>query len=297
MSIIIAKIENNECLFISDTRVSIDNGDKTVTGDNKIRMSPNEGVLKIHILSHKICVAYAGNIKVATKIIHSFIIQKPQKIEEIVSYFQNQLKLENDNSEFILGIVFDNNIPVLYKISLNSIEEGNSFWIGEHKAFNEFQSYFIKSKFTNSILNNATEAFRQMVHNTELDTIGDFIISSYFNTRFNSFIYDLRAEAFGGFKTIEVKAGESVTLTEGTVEEGAFVVTNLISNNTGCPAICLYFSKGNIGFLYIPISVKNTNVNPHIITGTKTEVIEKIKQEFEIELIGMEINNGIFKFG
>lgn len=296
MSIIIAKIENNECVFISDTKVSIDNGDKTVTGGNKIRMSPNEGVLKVHILSHKICIAYAGNVEIATKIIHSFIIQKPQSLEEIVTYFQNQLKLENDTSEFILGIVLDDNIPALYKINSNNIEEGKSFWIGEHKAFDEFQSYFINSNSTNSILDNATEAFRQLLHNTKIDTIGDFIISSYYNTRFNSFIYDLRSEAFGGYKTIEVKAGESVTLTEGTVEEGAFVVTNLISNNTGYPAICLYFSKGKIGFLYIPISVKNTDVKPLIITGTKTEIIEKIKQEFGIELMGMEINNGIFKF-
>lgn len=296
MSIIIAKIEGNECVFLSDTKVSIDNGDKTITGGNKIRMSPSDGVLKIHILNPRICVAYAGTVEISAKIINSFIIQKPQSLEEIVAFFQNQLKLENDNSEFILGLILDNNTPILYKINVNNIEQGKSFWIGEHDAFNEFQSYFINSDTTKSTLYNASESFREMLQNTKIATIGDFIISSYFNTRINSFIYEERAEAFGGYKTLEVKAGENVKLTEGTVSEGAFVVTNLISNHTGCPAVCLFFSKGEIGFLYIPISEQNINVKPKIITGNKSELIEKIKNEFGIELIGFEINNGSFKF-
>lgn len=41
MSIIIAKIEGNTCLFKSDTKVSILNGDNSVTGDNKLRLKPN----------------------------------------------------------------------------------------------------------------------------------------------------------------------------------------------------------------------------------------------------------------
>lgn len=296
MSIIIAKIEGNECVFLSDTKVSIDNGDKTITGGNKIRMSPSDGVLKIHILNPRICVAYAGNVQIAAKIINSFIIQKPQSLEEIVSFYQNQLKLENDNSEFILGIILDNYTPVLYKINRSNIEQGKSFWIGEHEAFNEFQSYFINSSTENSTLYNASKSFRQMLQNTKIATIGDFIVSSYFNTRYNSFIYEQRAEAFGGYETLEVKAGETAKLTEGTVSEGAFVVTNLVSNQTGYPAICLYFSKGEIGFLYLPISEQNINVKPIIINGNKSELIEKVKSEYSIELIGIEINNGLFKF-
>ena len=62
MSNIIAKIEEESCLFLSDTRVSILNGDSSVTGDNKLRMNPNEGILKIHIIYPGIGIAFAGNV-------------------------------------------------------------------------------------------------------------------------------------------------------------------------------------------------------------------------------------------
>jgi len=297
MSIIIAKIENNECIFMSDTRVSIDNGDKTVTGSNKIRMSPNEGVLKIHILKPRICIAFAGNIEIASKIIQSFIIEKPQDLNGMLLYFQNQLKLNKDTSEFIVGIITDSNLPILFKIDVNEIESGNSFWIGEPKAFNEFQSFFYHSKTNNSVIKKATESFRDLISNTKIDTIGDFIISAYYNSSFKSFIYQENVKAFAGYNIIQIKANVPTKLTEGSVQEGAFIVNSLISNQTGRPAICLYFSKGNIGFLYIPISETNQNVKPIVINANnRIELIEKIKVEFGIELIGMDFNKGTIKF-
>jgi hypothetical protein len=62
MSIVIAKIENNECVFLSDTKVSIDFGDKTVTGGSKLRLPPEDGVLKIQIVYKNVCICYAGNV-------------------------------------------------------------------------------------------------------------------------------------------------------------------------------------------------------------------------------------------
>lgn len=297
MSIIIAKIENNECVFMSDTRVSIENGDKTITGNNKIRMSPNEGVLKTHILNPRICIAFAGNTEIASKIIQSFIIEKPKDLNKMLLHFQKQLLLNKDTSEFIIGIITDNNLPILFKITVNEIESGNSFWIGEPKAFNEFQSFFINSNKNDSVIIRAEKSFRDLIKNTKIQTIGDFVISAYYNSSVKSFIYKDYLEVFGGYNIIQVKANVPTKLSEGSVGEGAFVVNSLISNHTGKQGICLYFSKGNVGYLYIPISEINININPIVINANnKIDLVDKIKIQFGIELIGLDINNGTIYF-
>ena len=134
MSIIIAKIEEESCLFLSDTRVSILNGDISVTGDNKLRMNPNEGILKIHIIHPGICIAFAGNVGFCEQIIHKICRRFPLELNEILLYLQEGLILEKDNSEFIIGSYYCNNLE-LYKVNDKQIEKGDSFWIGSKDAF------------------------------------------------------------------------------------------------------------------------------------------------------------------
>lgn len=296
MSIIIAKIENQDCIFLSDTKVSIDNGDKSVTGGNKIRLAPNQGVLKVNIINPRICVAYAGDVEPATNIIQSFVIEKPTKLEDILNFFKKKINKTKCDVEFIIGIIHDNELPLLYKIDNSTIESGKSFWIGNKSAFNEFQSYFLNSENTESIIENATESFRKLINNNEIETIGDFNISASYNKKLKAFIYDWRAEGYGGYNKLHLEKNKPKVLTEGSVEEGAFVVNNLISNNTGKPAVCLYFPKGEIGFLFIAISETNNKVSPFVRKGNIKKIVENIKSEFDVELTGMYINNGIISF-
>lgn len=296
MSIIIAKIENQECVFLSDTKVSIDNGDKSVTGGNKIRLPANNGVIKVNIIKPKICIAYAGDIEPAINIIQSFVIKKPRKLEDILNYFKNEINRTNCDAEFIIGIIHDNELPLLYRIDKENIESGKSFWIGNKSAFNEFQSYYLNSDNSKSIIENATESFRKLINNSQIKTIGDFNISASYNKKVKAFIYDWRAEAYGGYGKIHLEKNQSKVLTEGSTEEGAFVVNNLISDNTGKPAVCLYFPKGKIGFLFIPVSEKNNILNPFIRKGDIKEIVEIIKFEFDIKLTGWFINDGMINF-
>ncbi|WP_291138267.1 hypothetical protein [Flavobacterium sp. UBA7663] len=298
MSIIIAKIENNQCLFLSDTKVSINNGDKSITGENKLRMSPDQGVLKIHILNPKICIAYAGNVELSANIIQSLIKTKPALFIDTIKHIQNTLILENDPSEFIVCLVSDINKPSLFKIDKNNYELGSTFWIGEKEAFNEFQSFFLKPENKHkSILNNSSTSFSQMINNTNIDTIGDFIISASYDTFLNAFQYEIRSEVFGGNKTTTIKQGKTQKLSEGTVQDGSFIVSNLISNNPNKQAICLYFAKGKTGYLYIPISEESKTVKPIKYTNVNREELNNIVlNDYGIKLIGYEINDGIIKF-
>lgn len=297
MSIIIAKIENKNCYFISDTKVSIDTADKSVTGDSKIRLAPEQGVLKIHILTNRICVAFAGNVELCTSIIHSFIKNSPRTLDGILNYFKDNLEDNDDNSAFIIGLMFDNNIPNLYKITKGEIEEGKSFWIGEPKAFSEFQEIFVPDNSDNSIVNKTSQAFTRLVESTSVNTIGDFIISAYYNHEGQSFFYEERLQSYSGYRHIHVEKDKPQTLDEGTVYEGAFTVTNLISNRSIKPAIAIYFTKGQLGFLYFPISTSNKEIRPQIITNvTKEELTELVLREYGIQLIGFNLLNGEIKF-
>lgn len=85
-------------MFLADTKVSVFKGDSSVTADGKIRMPPELGVLKIHILTPYICVAFAGDVLLCAQIIQSFIVEKPQTALGILEHFSNGLAKDNDNS-------------------------------------------------------------------------------------------------------------------------------------------------------------------------------------------------------
>lgn len=296
MSIIIAKIEGNSCLFRLDTKVSILNGDESVTGDNKLRLPPEEGVLKIHILHQNICVAFAGTVKICCEIINRLCNKPANDKKDIFEFIQAELIQSSDDSEFIVAFLNKNRIPRLFRVDKDVIEEGNSFWIGNKDAFAEFQSYFINSDSKKSIIDRTIYSFREMIRNSKIDTIGDFVIEAYFNQPSDSFVYEEALESISGYGIIEAKANVKTTLSEGTVNEGAFIVSNLVSNRTNKPAICLFFEKGNLAFLYLPLSKTNINANPIVIENKSINELKMfVLEKFGIELFGLSMNLGQFK--
>ena len=74
-----------------------------------------------------------------------------------------------------------------FELTKNTIEEGQSFWIGNKNAFEEFQSYFLKTNDKQSLLDRTVYSFREMIRNSKIDTIGDFVIGTYYNQK-KSFI-------------------------------------------------------------------------------------------------------------
>lgn len=295
MSIIIAKIEGNTCLFKSDTKVSILNGDNSVTGDNKLRLNPNEGVLKVHIIHPAICVAFAGNIDICTNIIYRLCRKLPVELEQILTFLQQSLLQENDDSEFILGSYYFEKLE-LYKIESNKIEKGNSFWIGNKSAFSEFQSYYNSDNREKLADNRFQASFDDLIRYSETPTIGDFIIGSYFKSSHKCFVYEDTFISHSGYGVIRAEANTPTVLSEGTVSEGSFTVTNLVSDGIMRPAVCLYFNKGQVAYLYLPISNMFESASAIIIENITLENLKaKILKEYGINLIGMTLNLGQIK--
>lgn len=295
MSIIIAKIEDDSCVFRSDTKVSIINGDDSVTGDNKLRLNPNEGVLKVHIIHPAICLAFAGTVKVCLNIIYDLCRKLPIRLNEILTFLQESLIEYDDDSEFILGSYYFEKLE-LYKIGNQGIEKGNSFWIGNQDAFSEFQSYYNSDKRKKTSNDRFGKSFDDLIRFSKIPTIGDFIISSYFRNSHKCFVYEETLISTGGYGIIKVKANVPTSLSEGTVFEGAFTVTNLVSDRILRPAVCLYFQKAEIAYLYFPISNLVKSAIPIVIKDITIENLKvKVQKQYRINLIGMSLNLGHIK--
>jgi|GEM_PF-3039505 len=295
MSIIIAKIENGSCVFRSDTKVSILNEDKTVTGDNKLRLNPNQGVLKLHIVHPAICLAFAGTVKICVNIIYDLCRKLPMELNQILTFLQYSLIQYEDDSEFILGSYYFEKLE-LYKIGTQGIENGNSFWIGNQDAFSEFQSYYNSDKRKNSSNDRFRESFDDLIRFSNIPTIGDFIISCYFRNSHKCFVYEEALISNSGYGIIKAKANVPTTLSEGTVFEGAFTVTNLVSDRILRPAVCLYFQKGQIAYLYFPISNLVKSAIPIVVKDITLEDLKvKVYKQYGINLIGMSLNLGHIK--
>ena len=289
MSIIIAKIQNKECFFFSDTKVSIKSDDSTVFGEQKLRLAPEEGSLKIHILQRRMSIAFAGTVAICEEIIQSLFKKQPNKIPE---YLQEELIRKNDDSEFILALVDKDFNPRLFKIDQKKCEEGNSFWIGNQNAFSEFQSFFVESDIS-GLMEKTSRAFQQMLENTKIPTIGDFVIGCLFAEKYSSFIYEDSISFAGSLKTITISANEWTQIGNETNEDGAFIVSNLISDQVQRPAVCLFFEYGNVAFLYFPITERHRETRPIVIkTQSRNQLQNYVLENFGFNLIGFTFKGG-----
>lgn len=293
MSIIIAKTEGDQCIICSDTKVSIDNGDLSVTGDGKVRLPITDGVLKTHIVAPKINISYAGDVRTATKIVHKLISEKPINILEFI---KNELIKNNNDVDFIVAYHLDKN-PQLYKITKDNIQKGDSFWIGDIFAFSEFQSYYNSPENTIKNFNDRFyDSFTELINQTGINTIGNFSISVSFRKEYDYFIYDRKLESYNELHKISLKKGERLLMDEGAPQLGSYMVSNLISKDPNNQAVALFFNHANFGILYIAMSEKwNTSKGISFSNNNLEKFISKVLEQYNIKLTGISFNNGAIK--
>lgn len=294
MSFVIAKRTNEKCLFIADTKVSIVDKDTTVTGNGKLRMPPEEGILKIHVLSPYLTVAFAGNVLNAQEMIADLVKQKPRNP---VEYIHEELNRNNDCTVgFIIGTIISNQ-SFLYKVTKEKIECGNSFWIGEQEAFKEFQAIYNSNEFQDKeFALRAFTSFDELVLNTLVNTVGDFSLAVLFKKEYGYFSYNPQLFSHHGNKREEIEKGVQNKFTEGNSCLGSYIVSNLVSNNPNNQLVILYFQHANYGILFQPISIHSDNIQGKEYRSlTKAELKRVISEEYGVDLIGFEMKDGVFK--
>jgi hypothetical protein len=290
MSIIIGKQIKNTILFLSDTKVSVDIGDKTVTGINKIRFDPLQGVLKTYILFNKVCISFSGIVDNACSILKDMLISKPTNIPD---YLKSKLKILNDkDTEFLVGLRFKDQ-SLMFRVNYFNIEISKSTWTGDKNAFNEFQINYHSIKDNSNEFSKSQQAFENLIRNPPVPTIGDFSIETIFKVEYESFIYCKKLTGFRGGKTLNIQAGKSKFIDEGHIADGSYMVTNLVSNSTSNPAVAIYFPQVKFGLLFIPIDALKRNGKGELYKNLSIyEFIEKVKKNYGINLFGWNFNNG-----
>jgi hypothetical protein len=199
MSIIIAKNIEGVILILSDSKVSINSADESVSGDSRLRISPVEGILKTLILYGGICISYAGDVVGAVRIINMFKdYGKFQSIDDMCMFLKDRINSENADVEFILCLASGSSERYLYKITSNKIEKGMSLWIGDRNAFSKFQEIYSSELETAPYELKAFQiAFRKLIDDQSITSIGDFIVETVYSN-YPCFFYCERLDSVRG---------------------------------------------------------------------------------------------------
>lgn len=249
MSLVVAKIIEGKIQIESDTKVS---------GENVVRNNPIKGRLKTLILDHNLTLSYAGDIALAEDGYNWFVERAKSKVlwEEYLIYL-NELS-KTDQVDFILAGYSTE--PFILKIKNGQIEQSSSAWIGDVKAFSEFQGYFLEKDENKSTEEKFTASFRSVVQNQLNPTVGEFHITTSANLddfvdgerKIPVFQYKLKSEiVIGRSKNIEIKEkGVGVPLPSGNSVEGDFAISHFTNFTQSKSSLGIFFEYGKFGIFY-----------------------------------------------
>ncbi|MBL4668272.1 MAG: hypothetical protein JKY30_03305 [Flavobacteriales bacterium] len=284
MSLVIAKIIDGKIQIESDTKIS---------GEHVVRNNPINGRLKALILAHNLVVCYAGDIALAEDAYNFFVEKAKTKIDwqEYINYLIEISKTEQ--VDFILTGYSTN--PFILKIKNGTIEESKTAWIGDYKAFKEFQEHFVSNGKDENLSERFTNSFNLVVKNQLNPTVGEFHISVKANLddfklpdkTVPVFQYKIKSSlTLGRSKTVNIKKkGVAEPIPSGNAEDGTYSIsyfTNFTQERSG---IGMYFEFGGFGIFLCP---GNLLTNKKYVTEDAQEFVNLVFKETGIELRGMQ---------
>lgn len=247
MSLIVGRIENTQIKFISDSKI---------TDESKVRNNPLTGNLKTWILTHLLCVSFAGKTYFAEKFLEKYYGGELNTFQELLYYLLQLNNESNNDTDFCVGTLFGNR-PKLYKISNRKIEENlKTVWIGDKRGFSRYQEAFHKLN-SNNPFEKMEKAFEEVIKDEAINTIDDFQIpvETVFHKRLNSwmFIYGFKSFMTVAPQTIKISSNDPyVPINFGSPEIGSYGTSYPRSINVGKSAIAIHFPIGKFGILFCP---------------------------------------------
>src|SRR5690606_21171652 len=100
-------------------------------------------------------------------------------------------------------------------------------------------------------------AFEKLIAYSSVKTIGDFSINAFYSKENVAFLYEDKITSYRGSDVIKMIKNKAKYLDEGKLEDGSYLLSNLISDNVGKQAVALFFDQINFGLLYVPIKEGN----------------------------------------
>jgi hypothetical protein len=242
LTLVVARVFSEKIVVYADTKVS----DPTNT-----RRSPLRGVLKVIILNPHLAVAYAGVVDYAEAAIKSLLYIESMPVEHVLSVLREASEASNRQVDFIVASLQGG--PALYKVSDGEISRNlSSAWLGNHAAFELYQQGYASTPEATDVPHRMREAFERVLSSGRIDDVGGFPICVHIHPHLAlpMFVYHV---SLSFHNPEEFSVGNAwTTMPLGTVEGGAFCLSQLRTLNLMRHGVALHFFPGNFGVLFCP---------------------------------------------
>lgn len=285
MTLIVARIIDNNIYIESDSKV---NDPKLVQSD------PLCGLLKTLILHPFVCISFAGAVHYAEIALKRFFDEKIENIDQLLDMLLEINEESKNETDFIITTILGK-IPKLFKISNRKIERDLlNASIGDHEGFELYQEVY--HKLDDKILpqEKMKLAFKSVVNNSGIETIGHFHISTALDYKIEPshpvFLYQEKTEIqITEPQEIKIeKKGEWASIPLGTTAGGSHGLSYLVTVSPDYHGVAIHYTHGNFGVLFCPqLEFSGTVIKD--VDGK--EFVEKIKQKYGISLRGIIKNS------
>jgi tetratricopeptide (TPR) repeat protein len=288
MTLIIAKIIDNSLFVVGDTKLSHPYIEKN---------HPLDGVIKTVFISETRAVSYAVDVESAREALLSIhdLTEKQDVIDQL-----SQVNKESDHgTEFILTEIISTG-PEIWEFKNGKVEESQSSWIGNHKAFSKFQQYFnkpesipqydyrttqfqvvgvpqVSSKKCTEEFSKVRAAVKAVIEDHSIEDVGGFVISLIGED--NKFHYPSFIELYRRPVDVSsIKPGEAQAIDFGDATDGGFSV-NFIGGTS--PKTAIYMHQGELGVLFGP---SNDGIaKPILHKADEIDFFEYLKQSHSLK--------------
>jgi hypothetical protein len=147
MSLIVARIIEDEIRIVSDTKV---------TNYSAVHNTPLNGSLKCVVVSPSCCVCFAGTAVLAQDAMTPLLKNNDLDRASITGHLLREHLAEGCKTDFI--VAFTDPQPTLARIIAGQIEEDRpATWIGDQPAFATYQEHYHKNEQRSNVIFTADE--------------------------------------------------------------------------------------------------------------------------------------------
>ncbi|MBP0904331.1 hypothetical protein ACFSKN_18800 [Mariniflexile gromovii] len=252
MTLIIAKIVNDDIQIISDTKIT----DVFLGSQN-----PLLGQLKTVLLNPYISISFSGLPDYVNDVLEPFYKSEFPDFNSILVVNSILIKcLEiNRKSENLTNFIIcylHQNKPKIFRISNYQIEPNlKTAWIGDIIGFNKYQEYYHSLEKIIEF-DKMEDAFEKVINDSSVETVGDFVIRvanerdksdeiEFLNYQINRIRY------FGPYNFVNID-NEKFMVKHASSQKGGYGFSLFRSCDPQRPAIGFHFHVGGFGLIFFP---------------------------------------------
>jgi len=284
VTLVVARKVDDALVIVSDTKV---------TNETVLRPSLLDGTLKTITISKSLCISFAGDVTVAHNALADIIVGSVCGRDNVITHLLQHQHQRAGACDFLIAC---HEQPV----TLDKIIDGRCerdlqvAWIGDHPAFEAYQSYWANDPFAEtaaystmdemSIGSRMRAALDAVISDGNHPTVGNFVITARSGTLANSgFRYNPHAFGSGFHPVVNTTEPTSLLRSVG-VEGGSFRYTILVPTERGIGAIAVHIFEPKLGILLCP----KISWQPIILRDTTTaDFINFVAEKFNLTVDGI----------